>query len=254
MQIYSPFKDYYDSLLSLGQDPLVTYHRTSEEWNLGYDTVYGQRRYPPQVPDEVCKLGELLNVFGRHKEIELALIGFCGKLYLGFRWQLASFYNGHRYEVVPDRHTRWYYDVEPIKETFPELHEPSVKLVAQASNLDVRHWWAGLSDEQVPRIIYERLRRYNEQNLDDLFREQVKAPVFLLTHRTYTINPELQKLQFFRVVDAPSAFQQLEAYLSNIFLGQYPMPAPLTEKQQVTRYGFDETYGFRTRPGQKHKK
>ncbi len=253
MQIYSPFKDYYDSLLSLGQDPLVTYHRTSEEHAINYHTTYGERRYPPQVPDEVCKLGEMLNVFGRHKEIELALIGFCGKLYLGFHWPETGGYRPYQV-TVPERNTRWYYDVEAIKQTFPELHEPNVKLVAEASNLHVRHWWSGLSDQHVPRIIYERLRRYNEQNLDELFRETVQAPIFLLTERRYVVNPKLSDKQFFRVVDAPSAFQQLEAYLSNVFLGQYPLPAPLTEKQQVTRYGFDETYGFRTRPGQKHKK
>lgn len=237
MQIYSPFKDYYDSLLSLGQDPLVTYRRTETTVSAYPTTEYGTNHYDLRIPAEVVNFGLQVGVLSNRRQ-EYTLIGFCGTLYLA-------------YQPQPDyikRFQRFYYSVDGIEKAFPKLKKPSVKEVARYGNLDQRYPWLGLTDKGLPLVAYERLRRLNEVNLDEVFRDKVQAPIFLLTYREYTVNPHLNPLQFYRAVDAPTAFQTLEAYLSNIFLGQYPVPAPLTEREQVDRYGFDPKYGFRTRP------
>lgn len=252
-------KDYYDSLLALGQDPGVTYKREPEEIDIQgahYMLTYRRQPLPKGFPKEVHDLALELGVFQSkqlgitingaytHWNQEQVLIGFCGRLYLASRIFCTS-------DCGPqgERYKRWHYEADKLAQAFPELKRPTNKQLNEYGVLDRpgRHY--GLDGNLVPDVEYRRLDQLNQRDHSALFRDVVQAPAFSVCYRLYTTNPVLNGFEFFRAVDAPSAFQSVESYLSNQFLGQYPLPVPLTEKEQVNRYGFDPKYGFRTRPG-----
>lgn len=260
-------KDYYDSVQGLGQDPAVVYHRAPEvipvgHLNLGYAGYYAPKP-TSLVPVALHEIGTKLGVYGSNRaQVKLSgvarpvelektktLVGFCGELYLATRIVVAYDQVNH-----PGERFRTYYDVDKLAAAFPELKEPATEDLRAFGTLDAtppRYYAMRPQGMRIPRVGYRRLGLLNAQNQDELFRDVVGAPVFTLNGGEYTKNPVLKPLEFFRAVDPTQAFQRLEQYLSNQFLSQYPLPRELTEKQQVTRHGFDETYGFRTRPKKK---
>jgi hypothetical protein len=262
-------KDYYDSLLALGQDRAVVYKREPYELNLRNSgvshmgTEWGKNGVLKDLPKPLYELGKLLGVYTPHSmrlgetelTLTLTLVGFCGKLYLLTQVKAGYNYYLNTSASLTSR-CRGYYDVDVLAENFPEFREPSAERLTKLSTLTPPTYYFERRARQigqhrilVPRVEYERLALLENTDYDSLFRDVIQAPSFSLNAEAFVTNPVLKDLEFYRAVDAPQAFQRMEQYLSNQFLSTYPLALPLTEKQQVTRYDFDPTHAFRTRPG-----
>jgi hypothetical protein len=62
------------------------------------------------------------------------------------------------------------------------------------------------------------------------------------------VNPCLEDLQFARVRDPFSAFQDIASFIGGIMPGRQSPMITLSDRTQVVKKGFDPVYGFRTRP------
>lgn len=62
------------------------------------------------------------------------------------------------------------------------------------------------------------------------------------------INPPLRDFQFYRAVDAYTAWQELSMWLEGTLAAPQNIMIELDDKYRVMAHGFDMKYGFRTRP------
>ncbi len=64
-------------------------------------------------------------------------------------------------------------------------------------------------------------------------------------------NPALQKLQFYKLFDAVSVFQELERYIFNEMAENPTPPDNISDKDKAWAHGFRDKYSFRKEPQKK---
>ncbi|WP_415913155.1 hypothetical protein [Neptuniibacter sp. QD37_11] len=108
--------------------------------------------------------------------------------------------------------------------------------------------WANqiLMDHQSPIAI---VRKKNDWNMTDHYRYKVAIE----------LNPCLSDLQFYKVMDAYTAFQELSMYLSGVLRVNEPATAEIEDKYRVSGHGFnDQSFRARAptsgRKARKHRK
>lgn len=88
----------------------------------------------------------------------------------------------------------------------------------------------------------------NDKNILELFYKH-KTPVFLLygnnDNYNFKINPNLKKLEFFKIFDSSSAFQEIEMYISGVIGLNTEKPIEISDKSKIESHGFDYKYSFR---------
>lgn len=206
MKINSDFHDYYDTALGYGVDTTIHYNRKG-------------RGYAPEgMPETLLKPM-------RHRSVKLKdetvirplVVGFCGVLH-----PAVEIFRGK--ETSPD----YLYDVK--------------HLLTFASD-------KGLRERGYARVVLGDFLRWDGKRCDTIF-QQVSAPVFVVSREreyddelTLRINVMLRKFQFYKVVDAFSAFQEISRYLSNELVRR-DEPLEVADKYRIAQHGYDK-YSFR---------
>lgn len=89
--------------------------------------------------------------------------------------------------------------------------------------------------------------QYGLEKWNDFCVEQ-KTPTILFTHcdREYfmVLNPSLKDLEFFRVYDAYTCYQQLEQWVDNHLVHAQRPQVTLSDEMKIAKHGFDK-YSFR---------
>ncbi len=76
------------------------------------------------------------------------------------------------------------------------------------------------------------------------YRSSILAKVGGILH----INPILKDLEFFRVVDAYTAFQEVETFISALIGMEVPPIVEISDQSKLLKHGYDPKYSFRKLP------
>ncbi len=238
MYIISKRKDYYDGVAgTTGIDKTIVYEREIiEVENDDLPKVFQKyspwknRNPSPFVILSGVNIKRELRISKVYVHAAPFIIGFCGKLYVG--WKLYS--EGKQQLSGTELVTTITYDNENIK-----------KILNQMS-------WHGKLDDNLNYILtYDALPLFRELN----------TPVFVydsdygrsLVEKTYRnnpkffINPLLKEYQFFKVFDSFQAFQEIQMFISGVLGNKEKDIVQVEDKYKIAQHGFDK-WSFRKEP------
>jgi len=235
-------KDYYDGVAgTTGIDKSIVYDRQIIEFDRGV--------FPKEFGGYVGVSNPKLMIFGKLNNVDVKpelrivyphispfIIGFCGKLYVGWKLYEIGTTNKKSY-LIEEFITTISYDNDNIK-----------KLVKP-------YYWRGNFEDDLNYILsYDPIEMFRELN----------TPVFVYDHdygRTdiekywrdkpkFIINPLLKEYQFYKVFDAVQAFQEISMFLGGVLGNREKEIVNVEDKYKITQHGFDK-WSFRKEPQNK---
>jgi hypothetical protein len=243
MRIYSDFNDYYDGVQAHGQDPACGYIRKELTTEVNLSVL--------DIPTRTVQYGIGWSFFS---ELKYYVLGFCGQLYPFIEYGFGG----------SDDRTKVYYEPESL-----------IKLLSKDKWFRSRH-----SDFNKAWIYKFGDRRHNKfknstiESIEAFFNFYTGAksetfvnlgvPVFKIDAEKFTremafarygqnktvrileivTNPNLKKLDFGKIKDVYSAFQELEMFLSGVLGIQQPELVEIADKDMVVKKGFND-WSFR---------
>lgn len=253
MRILSDFKDYYDAGMALGYDPTLVYRR--------YRRV---EAFPPKAthpfPREWVTWTRspywvLLQDRSERLSVEGVSVGFCGRAYTALR--VGPRDAGDQSKADRAR-TKLCYSVDDV-DTYVRTHfTPAEYEAYRRPKADRRAGWPwGQRREDFARAFADKYGDTYQGREDPTWKpyfEATRCPVFVFRPGrgfrdpdTLTYHDRLKDLEFYRVVDATQAYQQIAQWLANQAEPRKPIP-PLPDETMAEIKGFDE-WSFRTPPG-----
>jgi len=236
------FKDYYDGAVGMGIDKTIVYERATKDvyysevkdLNL-IKTLHHETLFTYRIPNKLNLPNFYTSSKSKYDDVSLFIIGFCGKYYLGFKF----------IRKILDK---WGYDSHKTK-TFITYNVDEAK---KELSFDNEYSWKKSKKNQQKNLIAFNAFVDKIKNLDDskVF-SNYHTPIFLIkeTDIVFEINPELKEFDFYKVVDTYTAFQEVQMYISGVLgTNEDGHDTPMSEKEKVQQHGFDQKYGFRTRP------
>jgi hypothetical protein len=242
--------DYYDCMLSYNSTEGNTYFRDNSEiaikYTRDYTTSKGYQYSPADKNNPYNTLVKGLNYRGvnvRTKEygeihIRLFRVLFCGILYNGLHFsQVMSSALKLKYS------DEYLYTIHDIKTTCYKLG------IELPESLASSKYWQNDS-----LLSISSLKKYLiPVNVSDIAINN-KMVVAILYQKydayeyTVYINCELKRVQFYKVFDSYSAYQELSMYVDGVLAYPGNIAIEIDDKYKIEGKGFDAKYGFRTRP------
>jgi len=235
MLIISKTKDYYDGVAgTTGIDKTIVYEREVIEIDAKDHPDIFQRYnlYPNEKLSPFTKLtyfnlkknSENNNIY---KQISPFFIGFCGKIYVG--WKLFGLSDNEIISIIT-------YDNEYIKTLIEEYS-----------------WGGGNFDDNIKYILsYNSINLFREFNVPvfvfDTDYKYVKKGIFSQInwnrHAKFFINPLLKEFKFYKIFDAFQAFQEIQMFISGVLGNKEKEIIDIDDKYKITQHGFDK-WSFR---------
>lgn len=256
MKIISKFKDYYDGGQALGIDKTLVFNRFVEVF--GIETLTGFEKLDRSawevLPEAMHIVLDDRSVYDSRYRItlEYSAIGFCGRLYPfvsfvtqqeGQDRQRNTFYQSKSFtkhlekllvKFPKSRFVNEFYQCEP-----PTSREISNYLSHPVFQQDYVSWFQQL---KAPIFLFtDDLSDYTEAKEDKVVINKSNL-VYVVT------NPVLKALEFYKVLDTYSCFQELSQFLSGVLTFREDIKDNLSDKDKIRQHGFDLKYGFRKRP------
>ena len=241
MRIVSDFHDYYGTVQATGQDQTVVYLRTKKEVKLNRNSfpfpVFEGTRWPLDHP-----LQEGVPVVQ-------SVVGFCGKVYPILRLS-------HQRQSAQSPNVALCYTLAEV-DAFIEHHCKQREIETYRSK--PRGWRFG---HYWPR---DQRREKFEEFFDGYATKQAafgqlfldsRSPILVAStwcstgrpYRKYKIvyNDCLKELEFFRLIDTFTAYQELQMYFGAMAQPNKPIPQ-VSDKDMISIKGFDK-WSFRKPP------
>jgi hypothetical protein len=187
------------------------------------------------------------------------MVGFCGKLYPGFKL-----------ETDPDRggprRTQYCYSLAEIDEfiaenrsqRFFDIYSAPNPEKAKKNNSDV--WFLDIF-RKAYQAVFEAASKMDFQDFFlahnlVIFKAEpggYTGPLNKLCRRTrqVIINPRLKDIEFYRLFPTAQAYQEISMYLGSVAAPQRPIP-PVSDRDMITAKGFDK-WSFRQEGPKKRK-
>ena len=252
MRIISKYKDYYDSVQSMGIDKSVVYERVNKETKFlkppSFDAVIDKlylKCLGSIIYDKSQNTWEAKNFYST----QIFLLGFCGKLYLGYNFQ---HFQNNKY-----CNSKTLYSANSVLEFINQI---KVKHKQEELFFDIGYY---VEQELKNNEIHETFNQsLLKQEYNDWF-HHFASPIFMIIvdgdrkeglrneECFVNINPKLKDLDFFRIKDAFNCYQSIEQYITGILTNTEIAGLNMTNKEKIESHGFDMKYGFRTRPKNK---
>lgn len=241
MYIIAKNKDYYDGVVgSVGIDKTIIYERQTKEITEDKEMLkefqrsrnagwMGNRR-----DNHFLNIGYMHitdNNKKKYNDNDFFLVGFCGKLYLGWKFNYIV--------------KIWDEDGKPSEEIKTDI----IYGYENAKEYLKDDYWRSNIQEDVDYIM-----NYDPINM---FRE-LKSPIFIYesnrnkprSNDMMIINPILKKWEFYKVVDAFTAFQEISMFLGGVLgIGEKEI-IEIEDKYKIKQHGFDK-WSFRREPEKK---
>lgn len=232
MRIISDDHDYYDSVQGMGQDKEVIYFRkkVSLPWNEKIPCVNGMKH---NITSPYRYLRNPDIVF-----LKQYAIGFCGQV-----WPILKIFDKNSHHMLGEGISGFCYNLEPIDEFIEENFR--TKQVDHYKNGDGRS-----------RSLRKRIEMFFEEGVQKrdaytAFFEKHKVPVWVANFEgneqtRLVLNGSLKELEFYKIKDAYTAFQEIYMYLAKQAVPQKPMPE-IDDLTKAELKGFDK-WSFRKEP------
>lgn len=221
MIIDSDFKDYYDVHQKHDNDRSIIFHRKKEQIEI-------KSKIKHSTIKASCK---------ENLSIDLFFIGFCGKIYKGFN---CSFGNS----------TEFIYDLDKLKEYFKSILSEKLlyNIVIPEFNYSKPKYLFGCGYYR-GGFIFKTCEKFFKEKTPNCSEYFEKSPVFLISSsynylkNMLTLNPCLKDLEFMKVMNCYTAYQELVMYTSNIAVPFKEIPK-VSDKDMLVAKGFDK-YSFK---------
>ncbi len=232
MYIISKNKDYYDGVVgTMGIDKTIVYERNSIEIE---DTEKMLKEFQPSKVGGIFghRDNHFLNACYMHTDSKkyndhsFFIVGFCGKLYLGWKFYYTV---KEKYAAFSDDKTDIIYGYDNAK-----------------YHLKDGYWKNNIEDDINFVLNYDPINMFRTLN----------SPIFLYDEGQsrrkpkLIINPILKDFEFYKVVDAFTAFQEIQMFLGGVLGTGEKEIAQVDDKYKIPQYGFDK-WSFRREPTKK---
>ena len=221
MRILSKIKDYYDGCVGVtGIDSNITYarHTTSIK---------------EDIPTEIIDCANRVFESGMwwkdkvYQNIQFFLIGFCGKLHIG--WKVTK-YSENGFNTLEPTIT---FDRKKVQKILGLLDDPSDKY----SN----YWGANRWNEALKKVD-------NFENVE-IF-QKLNVPVFVYDNDRYqsqgklVLNPILKDYKFAPVIEPFTAFQEISMFMTGPLKAGEVDTVEISDKDRQNAHGYDK-WSFR---------
>jgi len=242
MLILGKNRDYYDGVVgTMGIDKTIVYNRHTVEND-------DCKKFPKEFKcklhysdDEskfidLCSYGIDSDKTKKYKEVDVFFIGFCGKIYIGWKFYYLignGIHEKMKYDIV--------YDIDVAKKYIKD-----------------NRWGSGNLND-----ILNHIKNYNPI---ELFREN-NTPIFIYdshidridldkyygsNNQRFIINPVLKEYKFYKVFDTFSAFQEIQMFISGVLGSNEKDIIEVEDKYKIAQHGFNK-WSFRREPSKKKK-
>ena len=234
MRIISKFRDYYDCVQAMGQDSDTIYIRDKKE------VVLDEFPFPTR------------NIRQPYGSVYMSqfVIGFCGKIYPVVK--LSNGYASYHDRRLPESCTKFCYNLAEID----AYYDKYVKKKEVKEYQGTGSKWSSYTKRKEWKAYFEEYAKIQGQ-FEDIFRTN-NTPIFVAhyggrysnSEHTIIYNGELKSMEFYRIFDTYTAFQEIAMYVGGI-LGMPSKPIPeVSDKDMVTAKGFNK-WSFRKLPRKK---
>lgn len=240
MYIISKKKDYYDGVAgTIGIDKTIVYNRETLEFDEKnefpecFSTKGKSWIETREYPFSSLNYFDIEKKYNKeHQKFGYFIIGFCGKLYVGWKLykEIIEFGNAKLITTIT-------YDKELINEIF----------------VPVRKYWGG-------NILNDDINYIENYNAIDIFRKY-KTPVFLFDNdynrkylninhysgkkEKFIVNPNLSTYEFYKVFDSYQAFQEISMFIGGVLGNNEKQIIEVSDKNKIEQHGFDYNWSFR---------
>ena len=230
-------KDYYDGIAgTTGIDKTIVYDRQIIEFEKNDIPIIFE------IKRRFWSLKYYKNSFyniGYHKlkkeyykivydEYAYFIIGFCGKLYIG--WKLYNIINDNEHNIT----TKFTYDIEYIK-----------------TILEQKSWNGNLNDRINDIQAYDALQMFRDLNTPIFIYDSDYNRTYLYKnsdnnhYSKFIINPLLKNYGFYKVFNAVQGFQEIQMFLSGVLGNKEKEIINVADKYKIEQHGFDYKWSFR---------
>jgi hypothetical protein len=245
MYIIAKKKDYYDGVAgTTGIDKTIVYDRQiieveendmPEFFKRGrYYSYFRNREKNPFY--QLCNTHIKKKYFKKYPHHSYFLVGFCGKLYVGFNLYEIDTQTNDYHNVL----TTTTYDLDYIRELFEDKSyggylEDNLQYVLKYDAMD---WFRNMN---TPCFIFDQ--DYGVDHLDLKRNRWNQNPKFF-------INPLLKDYEFYKVFDAFQAFQEISMFIGGVLGNREKDIVVVADKYKIEQHGFDK-WSFRKEPEKK---
>lgn len=245
MRIFSKFHDYYDKALGYGIDPNITYERKEEEITELIKKRYDLKDKVQKIHDDVFDFRmEKINSSELKVEAKTVVL-FCGRVYFCIKI-------GYKIKDYPyDRFvTEFIYTFDAFE-----------KAITLHSKINLEHGittgiFDGTKSKLVTiarrfRMLFEKQGTVSSTAVDLHF--ELDAPIIAFDYDLIYIyskkikaykNRCLKNMDFYKIVDPFTAFQELSMFIGGVMGGKSPSMIEVTDKDRIAKHGFDK-FSFR---------
>ena len=243
MYIIAKKKDYYDGVAgTTGIDKTIVYDRETTEFEKDEIPITFERKrgyWGTRKDTPFHKMGyhsirkEFRGVYC--DEYAYFIVGFCGKLYVG--WKLYRANNEYPHEVT----TEITYDFDFMK-TF----------------LEQKTWQSNLEDTMNYVKTYDALQLFRDlkcpifvydSDFGRLYFDK-KRSIYNSHHSKFFINPLLKDYEFYKIFDSFQAFQEVMMFMGGVLGRGEKEIVEVADKYKIGQHGFDK-WSFRKMPEDK---
>jgi len=166
------------------------------------------------------------------------IIWFCGKCYPYIEYQSSKVAYDHNNLISYPVH--YCYSKTELDEVISKEGSKDEIDIYFAKKKSFRHWHRTTADK-IEKFFNETT--FNEKTIiDELCR--LGVPCLKWIGGSTTLNPKLKDMQFYKVKDAFTTFQDLSMFISGVMGGQAPPMVPISDQIRKEKHGFDE-WSFR---------
>lgn len=236
MYIISKNKDYYDGVVgSVGMDKTIVYERETIEIDDSKKMLkefQHHRNWNDRRENRFLNISYANTDSIKYEKNNFFIVGFCGKLYLGWKFHYkVNVWD----EEISKIGIKWKTDIIYGFENAKKFIKTS-------------YWRSNLKDDVEYVINYDPI---------NMFRE-LKSPIFIYDgdkskprgKDAMIINPILKEWEFYKVVDAFTAFTELQMFIGGVLgIGEKEI-VEIEDKYKIPQHGFDK-WSFRREPSKK---
>ena len=246
MYIIAKRKDYYDGVAgTTGIDKTIVYERETTEFEgedmpkvfrrKGYYTNFRDRENNPfyRLSNSHIKK-EYYKQFPHHSYF---IIGFCGKLYVGFKLYSVNENTTEYDNVITTITYDQNYMIELFdKKTYNGHFQDNMNHVLQ---FDALEWFR---DMKTPCFVYDQ--DYGRTHID------ITRYRWTDSHSKFIVNPLLKEYEFYKIFDAFQAFQEVSMFMGGVLGRGEKDIVEVADKYKIAQHGFDK-WSFRKMPEDK---
>lgn len=225
MYIISKFKDFYDIGKSYGIDVSIVYNRVSLNSIDNSDII---NIIPSKLMDVIYENRKyrFWNIFSEFKGDNYTpfLIGFCGKLILGF--QCKTIYSDD---------IEYIYRIDDFIDKFnisEKTHKKIIEFTLKIKEIDISNIFF---EYNTPVFIFSR----NNFGRDSSF--------------YFEINPRLSDYQFYKVYDSYQTFQNISMFMGGVLGSNENKMITISNEDKIIQHGFNK-WSFRNPDPPKRKR